>query len=303
MQDVACPLCPEGTPAAPYHEEAGYQAVQCSGCGLVYVTPRPGEDEMKRLYEGQDTHIDVAAQIAKRHRKRAESRAALEVLSRYATGGRLLEIGIGAGYFLDEARRRGFDVEGLDINAHFARFAREALGLRVTEGTLRSAPLEPGVYDVVFHRNVLSHLAYPVAEIARMGELLRAGGVMLFETGNVAELPGESFRGTDALALPDHLFHFSEATLRRLLHRTGFDCLEVRRYAVLDELVRRRRPAAAPPRPRRATPPALPDAAPPLRPLRGLAAELYRGAVDRLGAALAAPGRRASLVVAARRRG
>src|SRR5262245_23571171 len=114
MQTIHCPLCPQGTGASPYHREGGYEAVQCVGCGLVYVPPRPTEAEMKRLYEGQDTHIDLGAQIAKRHRKVAEAEAALDVLERHARPGKLLEIGIGAGYFLDEARSRGFEATGLD---------------------------------------------------------------------------------------------------------------------------------------------------------------------------------------------
>ena len=309
MQTIGCPLCPEGTPGRPYHREAGYEAMQCVGCGLVYVTPRPSEDEMKRLYEGQDTHIDLGAQIAKRHRKIAEAHAALEVLAPHAQGGRLLEIGVGAGYFLDEARRRGFEVTGLDINAHFVRFARDALGLAVIEGTLGTAKLPNGAFDVLFHRNVLSHLAYPVTEIARMAELLRPGGIMLFETGNVAELPGETWRGTDALALPDHLFHFSEATLRQLLDRTGFECVEVRRLAVLDALppiwaLRRAlaRPGASSGAPGRARAPFEPPFAPPARlPLATALARAHRRLTNAAGQLLGSHGRRCSLVVVARR--
>src|SRR5262249_36122637 len=160
----------------------------------------------------------------------------LAILLPFAQRGALLEIGVGAGYFLDEARRMGFDVLGLDINAHFVRFAREALGLRVVEGTLTTAALPERAFDVLYHPNVLSHLAHPVAELCRMATLLKPGGIMLFETGNVAELAGSTFRGTDALALPDHLFHYSEGTLRRLLDRTGFDCVGIRRAALLDSL-------------------------------------------------------------------
>jgi SAM-dependent methyltransferase len=312
MESIDCPLCPDRPAHSPYHEESGYAAVQCSHCGLVYVTPRPTELELKRLYEGQDTHIDLAAQVRKRHRKVAEANAALGVIAgERSAPGKLLEIGVGAGYFLAEARRAGWDAVGLDLNAHFVRFAREALGAHVVEGTLRAAPFADGSFDVVFHRNVLSHLAFPVAELGRMGELLRPGGLMVFETGNVAELPGSTFRGTQALALPDHLFHFSEATLRVLLQRSGFECVSVTRVAVLDQLgpllaIRRSLLSAkqtshvadrADARQVR-----LPSVAPPRRPLFALAAEAHRALTTQLGRALAAPGRRCSLIVVARRR-
>lgn len=309
MEIVRCPLCPAAGETRPYHRENGYQAVQCTGCGLVFVTPRPTETELKRLYEGQDTHIDLGAQIAARHRKRAEARAALGVLARHVRRGRLLEVGVGAGYFLLEAQGRGYRPVGVDINAHFVRFAREALGLEVVEGTLRAAPLPLGSFDAIFHRNVLSHLAHPVEELSRMAELLRPGGVMLFETGNVAELPAETWTGTDALALPDHLFHWSEATLRTLLDRTGFELIEVERRAVLGALPplwrlrrawSRRRPAAAPVGERPAFQP--PRSAPPLSALPAMAATAQRWIADALARKAAAPNRRCSLVVVARRR-
>jgi SAM-dependent methyltransferase len=309
MEHIGCPLCDGAPRSRPYHEERGYAAVQCERCGLVYVTPRPTEAEMKRLYEGQDTHVDVAAQIQKRHRKLAEARSMLRCIQRFARAGRLLEIGPGAGYLLDTARAAGFDGVGLDINRHFASFARGALGLQVIEGTLRTARFEPATFDVVVHRNVLSHLAYPVDELARMRDLLRPGGVMVFETGNVAELPSAIFRGTEALALPDHLFHFSEATLRRLLERTGFACLDVERRAELGSLApllaARRglaslRGAAPPPAPK-GTPPDLPASAPPVGPLRLALARAERAVTERAGAWLAAEGRRCTLVVAARK--
>lgn len=316
MEEVVCPLCPPESGARPYHEEGGWAAVQCAGCGLVYVTPRPTEAELKRLYEGQDTHVDVAGQMRKRHRKCAEARASLRTLERHGAigrGVRLLEIGCGAGWFLAEARARGLDATGVDVNRHFVRFASEELGVRAIEGTLDALP--PGeTFDVIFHRNVLSHLAYPVEAFARMGERLRPGGLMVFETGNVAELPGSTWAGTEALALPDHLFHFGEATIRALLERTGFSCVEVRRCAVLDALppIWRLRRALACRRPRKnATsgrrPPRVDDEAlaamraPPARPFVLGLASLGRSFAEAAGRALARPRVRCSLVVVAKR--
>jgi len=236
VEAVSCIFCGDeaGGRSRPYHEENGYQAVSCEGCGLVFVTPRPTEAEMKRLYEGQETKVDLGLQIRNVERARYEARRALELVGRFAPhGGGLLEIGSAAGYFLNEAKRAGYRPKGIDITGPFVTFAREVLGLEVFEGTLATAPFPPKSFDIVYHRNVLSHLAYPMEAFQKMHELLRPGGLLVYQTGNVAELPGEHWAGTNELDLPDHLYHFGEKHLRMLNERTGFETLEVKRYTLL----------------------------------------------------------------------
>src|SRR5207237_8068263 len=107
------------------------------------------------------------------------------------------------------------------------------LCLSLRQGPLTSAALPRTSLDIVYHRNVRSLLAYPIEAYGRMRELLRPGGLMVFQTGNVAELPGERWAGTSDLDLPDHLFHYGEATIRLLLSRTGFDVVDIKRYALV----------------------------------------------------------------------
>lgn len=232
MEQINCALCDtDGT--QPYAEENGYNAVRCVRCGLVYCSPRPTIDEMRELYEGQETQIDLRSHLLQRDRKLAEADKALQYISRYVSSGRLLEVGSAAGYFLWAAQQRGFDVQGLDITEQFVEFSRNVLGVPAHRGTLREVPFAPASFDVVYHRNVLSHLAYPVDELRILHDLLRPGGLMIFETGNVAELPADT---AGILELPDHLYHFSEQTIRKLLEVTGFSCVDVHRFFLVEKL-------------------------------------------------------------------
>ncbi len=232
MEAVSCIFCGDvGT--KPYHAENNHQAVSCVGCGLVFVTPRPTEADMKQLYEGQETKVDLSYQIRSIERATLEARRALELIGRFVPQGDLLEIGCAAGYFLREAQSFGYRPVGIDITGPFVRFARDVVGVDAREGTMASVHFEPKSFDVIYHRNVLSHLAYPLDAFRKMRELLRPGGIMVFQTGNVAELPGEHWAGTSELDLPDHLYHFGEKQIRLLNERSGFETLDMRRYALL----------------------------------------------------------------------
>jgi len=313
MEAVSCIFCGDrGT--RPYHVENGYEAVACDGCGLVFVTPRPSEQEMKRLYEGQETKVDLGLQIRNVERAVYEARRALDLIGRHKPSGRILEIGCAAGYFLREALGRGYDPTGIDITGPFVRYATEVLGVDAREGTLASVELQPGSFDVVYHRNVLSHLAYPLDAFRQMHALLRPGGVMVYQTGNVAELPGERWAGTNELDLPDHLYHFGESQLRLLAERTGFETLDVKRYALLlhepaprAALLRLQSLFRTNDKPRSPTqdkpaPFVVPDEVPPSRILRTLEVLVDGYITYDLGAVAPKEGRRATLVVVARAR-
>jgi len=287
----------------PYASENGYSAVRCLRCGLVYVSPRPTIDEMKQLYDGLETKIDVGAHIRRRDVKCAQARQSLSTIRRYRPGGKLLEVGSAAGWFLWEAKKAGYDVQGLDITRPLVQFCRDELGIPTHEGTLRDAPFEPGSFDVVYMRNVLSHLAYPRAEYERVRSLLRPGGFLIFETGNVAEL-SPSVAGE--LELPDHLYLFGESTIRRLLDLSGFACRAVERFGLVEHLVKvphiekvfaGSRAASSASRPSQKLAPGLPPSTLSGR-LEGAAGTFLRYGIGRF-----APkrGRRCTLVVAAER--
>lgn len=232
MESIECIFCP-GQATVPYKNENGYQAVACTQCGLVYVTPRPTIEEMKQLYEGQETKIDLYGHLRRRDLKCVQAKESLRWIRRYCRSGTLLEVGSAAGYFLWEAKKAGFVVQGVDITHQFVEFSTRVLGVPAFEGTMREAPFEHESFDVIYLRNVLSHLAHPLDEFRRLRTLLKPGGYVVLETGNVAELDPSV---PNLLELPDHLYHFSEKTIRLLFERTGFECVEVHRFALLTEL-------------------------------------------------------------------
>lgn len=302
MEQIHCALCGVDD-ASLYAEENGYRAVRCRRCGLVYVNPRPDIREMKRLYDGQETQIDIAAHLTRRDVKCAQARWCLRTIRRYQASGKLLEVGCAAGYLLWEAQKLGYQVQGIDLTHAFVEFARTQLGVPVHEGTLHDAPFGEGSFDVVYTRNTLSHLAYPLEEHRRIHQLLRPGGFLVFETGNVADLTPAV---AGILELPDHLYHFGEVTIGRLLELAGFRVREMRRFGLLEHLAPVRRIGArlartrhAGPRPpqRRPVPSQLPRTSLPRRVEGAVGTWLRYG----LGRVLSRPGRRSTLVVVAER--
>lgn len=236
MENVRCSFCNKSSNRTVI-EENGYKARRCLQCGLIYVSPRPSLEEIKRLYRRDKARASVGTDMSGALSKRLHARHNLGILKEYAEKGALLEIGAGAGYFLSEAKREGFDVCGIELNNVQADFIRRELGIPCEDSPMSGSSFGGKTFDIVYHCNVMSHFYDPIAEFKRINSKLRNKGVLIFQTGNVGDLREKYYHMFTTFQFPDHLFLFGEDNVKELLRRSGFECIEIRRYSILPELV------------------------------------------------------------------
>ena len=236
MEQIACIFCQIWSDKI-LIEENGYLGRKCDKCGLIYISPRPLADDVARLYGDDNAQISADAHISLERRSRLYARHHLDILGKFAEDGNLLEIGAGAGYFLDEARRRGYEPYAIEFNATQAEFMRTTLKIPCDQ-----APLSPGsfggkVFDVIYHSDVISHFHDPIGEFRRMNAALRPGGWLIFETGNGGDIDPKYFRHFSVFQYPDHLFFFSLRNLLNLLGQSNFELVELHRYSILPQML------------------------------------------------------------------
>jgi SAM-dependent methyltransferase len=235
VESVSCIFCGLDDSFPAVHEN-GFTGRKCRRCGLIYVSPRPSRSEVANLYGHDDANITAGEHIAAETYKRLHARHTLRILGRYATHGHLLEIGPGAGFFLQEARSAGFHPHAIELNPRQVEFIR-GLGFPCVAETLARA--FPGQsFDVVYHCDVISHLHDPMAEFNAMHGRLREHGLLMFETGNFGDVPINRLAWVPRFQYPDHLFFFSSHNISELLSRSGFELLDIYRYSLPADLVR-----------------------------------------------------------------
>lgn len=229
---IACPLCAEAGDAPVVIRENGFTGRQCLGCGLIYVSPRPTRDDIYNLYSHDEAHIPAEFHIRGALAKRLHARHTLRLLRRYLPAGSLLEIGAGAGYFLDEARRAGYEVCGIEMCRVLAGFINQRLGIPCEETPLSPDSFGGRTFDAVYHCDVISHFYDPLEEFAKIRDKLNPHGLVVFETGNLGDVDERGLRKIKTFQYPDHLFFYSERALRALLQRTGFAWETIARYGL-----------------------------------------------------------------------
>lgn len=223
---MACLLCGGGALAPAFYPPL----VRCRDCGLVFRDVPNGGEQVARGFDEVYRRGDADRLVQER-------RTVLyaEFLARHAPApgrNRLLDVGCGTGAFLEQARRAGWTVLGLEV-AESAVDMGLAAGIPMRLGSLVSASLPASSFDVVTLWNVLDCLRDPLGELRASWGVLSPGGLLMARVCNL-RFHAALYRAARlarvcpplARALGRQCF-FSQAsfdarTLRALLERAGF---------------------------------------------------------------------------------
>lgn len=240
-----CRLC-DGACATRFTVD-GYDIARCPRCDLEFVWPTPTAGAVRAVYGdgyftagrfGYEDYFGREREVA--HRK---AHARLERLASLGhRGGRVLDVGCAAGYFLEVAQAQGWSVEGVELSAEARAHAPRSVRPHIREG---DEGLQ-GPYDVITFWDVLEHLDAPDEALRTYAASLAPGGAL----GIVVPVLGSvntrlAPRTWDQYKPPEHLWYFSPRAMRKLLHSQGFQVVYeepawVRRSRFVDPDARRR---------------------------------------------------------------
>lgn len=237
MQVIACPLC-GSEQATPAIQENGYTGQCCAHCGLIYISPRPSPEEIALLYSHDGAYTTAERRIARETAARLYARHNLSIIHRYVQVGKMLEIGAGAGFFLDEARKTGFDPYAIELNTIQAGYMSR-LEIPCETVPLSHQSYGGQMFDIIYHADVISHFYDPIAEFRNMHDRLNDDGWLVFETGNGGDMDNRYYKYIGSFQYPDHLFLFSTRNIVDLLAQTGFRLIAEYHYNILPELILR----------------------------------------------------------------
>jgi len=236
MEDIQCIFC-NGNSNQIVIEENGYKGRKCPKCGLIFISPRPTFTEILNLYAHDHAQISAESHISNSFSKRLYAKHNLQIIKKYIKNGSMLEIGAGAGYFLEEARKEGFEVYGIELNNIQADFIRSKLGIHCEESPLDISLFDAKKFDIIYHCDIISHFYDPISEFQKINTKLKKNGIVVFETGNFGDVKEEYYKFVVNFQYPDHLFFFSDNNLKKLLGLTGFEFIKIYRYSILPQLM------------------------------------------------------------------
>lgn len=141
----------------------------------------------------------------------------------------ILDVGCGAGAFLEAANRAGYGARGIDVSSDAAQLCRER-GLDAFSGDFLTWGTE-GEFSVITMWDVIEHLREPASFLDRVANLLPVDGIFFAKVPTYGSL---SVNLSDhlprlrqiMLGAPDHVQYFTPHSLRRLMDRSGLKVLQ-----------------------------------------------------------------------------
>lgn len=228
VERINCPVCNIDDSVWVF-TKGGFDFVKCKGCGLLHVNPQLTVDTQDAIYKQSKT-AEHWIKLQKKNNEQiwnAENKylPALEELERiYPQKGKLLDVGCSIGQFLTLARDKGWDVQGIELNADAAAIARNDYGLKILEKKIEEAEFEGAEFDVITLWGVFEHLTNPNAMLKSIHRILKKDGLVLFFVPNghslIIRLSREHNSTVSGRA---HLWYFTPKTMEKILRKNYFE--------------------------------------------------------------------------------
>ena len=209
----------------------GFEMYSCPECGLLFVSPLPTDGPLlytEAYFRGAGQGHGYVDYDRDKQAMTPTFETYLRMIEKAQEGtGRMLDVGAATGFFLDVARRRGWQTAGVEIS-DFAASAGRNKGLDIRSGTLESVDFGGNTFDAVTMWDVIEHVPDPCATLERARQLLRPGGALALNTPDTGSLIARWMGLKWHLAAPpEHLCLFSRESISRLLKRIGFEVFMV----------------------------------------------------------------------------
>ncbi len=206
--------------------------VKCKRCGFVYTNPKiilPAEQRCSFYNDPEKYHSSICPDSREMFNK------TLNLMERFnRQKGRLLDVGTGKAEFLAAARKRGWQVSGVEPSGNFVQYTKEKFGLQVQNSTLEEANFPEDYFDAVTLNMVLEHIDQPHSLLSTIYKILKKDGLLYIEVPNMDSMLLKlikiyyMFTGKDwsphlsPLHYPYHCYGYGRSALRALCQRNGF---------------------------------------------------------------------------------
>jgi 2-polyprenyl-3-methyl-5-hydroxy-6-metoxy-1,4-benzoquinol methylase len=223
-----------------------YDYYRCQNCEFIFQHPLPSPATIASFYPDnydvyeEETRIKNISVVRKAILKKYYGYKHLDVPAylmfispllkllykqheiAYINNGYLLDIGCGNGRFLEGMKSLGWQVKGVEFNAHAVEVCQKSL-LDVHHGDLKSANFPSTSFDIVNISHVIEHVPNTLEFIAEVARITKPNGQVFIKTPNNDAL-GRSFFATNWYAneVPRHLYLFSKKNLAQLAHTHDF---------------------------------------------------------------------------------
>ena len=219
-----------------------YTLINCKSCKFIHIHPIPSNEELHAFYNNdyyqktkpnyiQGNEKDIQYLNYTFDEKLDTIEKLLSSKSR-----RVLDIGSGPGFFLRRAKRRGWDVLGIEPSLIACNYSKKHNIPTIQKFFYEVNIKQIGKFDAIHSFDVLEHVNDPISVLKKSYSLLKRGGIIVVEVPNdfnllqklvQKELKKKEYwitlsSNSKNSGTLDHLNYFDFSSISNLLKRIGF---------------------------------------------------------------------------------
>ena len=238
---MTCPIC-QGTSFEEIDQVKDHSITgevfglgRCLNCNFTLTLDPPSEESIGRYYKSDvyishsDTRATFMDKVYHWVRSRMLERKAslIENYSSLKTG-RLLDVGSGTGYFANHMVKKGWDVEGIEIDQAAREKSIAQFGLTIHPPT-KIYTLDNGAYDGITMWHVLEHVKDLEGYLKAYYSALNDQGTLIIAVPNCASHDANLYKSFwAAYDVPRHLWHFTHKDMKALTGKYGFNLVDLK---------------------------------------------------------------------------
>jgi 2-polyprenyl-3-methyl-5-hydroxy-6-metoxy-1,4-benzoquinol methylase len=229
-----CPICASASVKKIFighdysHTRESFEVVRCETCSFTFTQNAPGFDSIGAYYESEnyvshsDTKEGLFYQIYHTVRRYmlGQKRKMVEKAAKTKKG-KILDVGCGTGYFLNEMQKRGWDCSGIEQDDAARTYGAEKFDLQVSSPQLINE-LEVNSLDAVSMWHVLEHVHHLDDYLVKIKKALKPKGTLVVAVPNHDSYDAKHYKKYwAAWDLPIHLWHFTPKSMDALMSKHG----------------------------------------------------------------------------------
>jgi SAM-dependent methyltransferase len=219
-----------------YHKDfRGNEIYKCDNCGVQFMNPQYTDEYLEDYYSRytkEEPEWDEPLSYGHNFY--------LSLLEKYIPQkGAILDIGCGKGHLLQQAKKRGWETFGFDVDCNSVEHFSKKFDIKMFCGDFTKINWDGKNFDLISMHHVFEHLKDPMAYLKIINSLLRQGGILFIVLPNIKSLSSRIKFRLEKLEIrkkhvgkyfdtSHHLFYYEPKTLKALLENQGYEILHVR---------------------------------------------------------------------------
>lgn len=234
MKIKKCVIC-DGVGFEKLFIKQNYQVVKCRSCNFTFINPIPNRNQLEAYYK----NFNYKSGYLNETIIRQDSKQTLIGLKKLGfKDGLLFDAGCGAGFFLDEARKAGYKVQGIDVSKGAINYAKNMLKLNVINADLLNCKYINNSFRIITLIQVIEHLIDPKPILRKIYKLLEHSGILYIATPNINSYLSKTLqKDFNYMIPPEHIGFYSKETLSKILSNVGFKIVKINTWGYSTDLV------------------------------------------------------------------